>query len=300
MLQPNRCYYYLTYRCNSRCKYCNIWQSETDERESSIETIKDHITQLKGMGIQFIDFTGGEPFLKAGFPEILKHAKAVGFPTVFATSGILYAEYAKSIRGVVDCINFSLDTLNHMKYRQRRGVDDLDKVLMGIETAQHLGQKMSLLVTVDEENIDELDDLYAFAKKIRCEMNINPVFSYFKNERFTAQSINRLLDFAHHNSVYVNQGQISLILDGGNKTKAPRCRAISRNTIISPNGYLLLPCYHKAIKRVPIDGSIADAYNSEAVREIQPQEGGYPFCEGCTINCYMDTANLRVGEYIPQ
>jgi len=256
--------------------------------------------QLKEMGIQFIDFTGGEPLLKEGFPEILKHAKALGFPTVFATNGILYAEYSKSINGVVDCINFSIDTLDHKKYRQRRGVDELDKVLMGIETAKQSGQKMSLLVTVDEDNIDELPDLYALAKQIGCEMNINPVFSYFKNERFTVQSINRLLDFARHNSVYVNQGQISLILDGGNKTNTPRCRAISRNIVISPDGYLLLPCYHKATKRVPIDGCIADTYNSEIVREIQPKEGGYPFCDGCTINCYMDTANLRVGEYIPQ
>lgn len=258
------------------------------------------MVQLKDIGIQFIDFTGGEPLLKEGFPEILEFAKALGFPTVFATNGILYAEYSKSMKGLVDCINFSLDTLDHKKYRQRRGVDELDKVLMGIETAQHLGQKMSLLVTVDEDNIHELDDLYTFAKKIRCQMNINPVFSYFKNECFTEPAVNHLLDFAHRNPVYINQEQISLILEGGNKTKAPRCRAISKNIVISPEGYLLLPCYHKAIKRVPIAGSLADAYNSEIVREIQPKEGSYPFCEGCTINCYMDTANLRVGKYIPQ
>ncbi|HEY9698406.1 MAG TPA: hypothetical protein V6D10_14165 [Trichocoleus sp.] len=51
--------YYLTYRCNARCHFCDIWALEP-KQEASLETIQQNPHDLKRLGIHF-DFTGGEP-----------------------------------------------------------------------------------------------------------------------------------------------------------------------------------------------------------------------------------------------
>ena len=44
------------------------------------------------------------------------------------------------------------------------------------------------------------------------------------------------------------------------------------------------------------DGDLEEILRGDRVSSLRAKEGRFPFCEGCTINCYMDTANLRVEE----
>jgi hypothetical protein len=55
----------------------------------------------------------------------------------------------------------------------------------------------------------------------------------------------------------------------------------------SPEDKLLLPCYHLGLEQIPINGNLAEIYQSEKVQKLVALEGRYPQCEGCTINCYM-------------
>jgi radical SAM protein with 4Fe4S-binding SPASM domain len=57
----------ITYRCNSRCKTCNIWKKQGDD-ELSKEEIK--LFFKKSKGFSWIDLTGGEPSLRKDFAEI--------------------------------------------------------------------------------------------------------------------------------------------------------------------------------------------------------------------------------------
>jgi len=57
--------------------------------------------------------------------------------------------------------------------------------------------------------------------------------------------------------------------------------------VISPDDKLLLPCYHLGIEEIPINGDLYSLFKSTRVQQIIANEGRYPGCEGCTINCYM-------------
>lgn len=55
----------VTYRCNSRCKMCNIWQIEHGE-----ELSPDVYRKLPA-GMDEVNITGGEPFLRSDLVEIV-------------------------------------------------------------------------------------------------------------------------------------------------------------------------------------------------------------------------------------
>lgn len=59
----------ITYRCNSRCKICNIWKKKP-KNELSLEEIKK-MTEKMGF-IHWVRMTGGEPFLRKDYVDIVK------------------------------------------------------------------------------------------------------------------------------------------------------------------------------------------------------------------------------------
>ncbi|HET9388618.1 MAG TPA: radical SAM protein, partial [Steroidobacteraceae bacterium] len=63
-----------TYRCNSRCQMCYIWQNPTDPRE---EVTLETLSKLPG-GFDNLNVSGGEPTLRRDLAELvdLLHPKA--------------------------------------------------------------------------------------------------------------------------------------------------------------------------------------------------------------------------------
>ncbi len=56
----------VTYRCQMRCKMCNIWQFPTDESKEISPKDIEKISNLK-----FINITGGEPFQRKDIEDIV-------------------------------------------------------------------------------------------------------------------------------------------------------------------------------------------------------------------------------------
>ena len=81
---PVLCNYYVTYRCNAKCSFCDIWEKPSPyvTTENALQNLKD----LKRLGVNVIDFTGGEPLLHRDLPELLKMAKDLGFITTVTTN----------------------------------------------------------------------------------------------------------------------------------------------------------------------------------------------------------------------
>ena len=117
---PFLCYYYITYRCNSRCDFCDIWKNPVNKKVSNakFEDVKNNLDGLKKLGVKVVDFTGGEPLLNEDLPKILRYAKSLGFNVKLTTNGILYPKIAYEIKGQIDWLSFSFDGLNPEEYIQ--------------------------------------------------------------------------------------------------------------------------------------------------------------------------------------
>ena len=286
---PVLCNYYVTYRCNARCSFCDIWEKPSPYIK--LEDVAKNLHDLKKLGVSVIDFTGGEPLLHQQIDQFLALAHDLGFITTLTTNCLLYPKFAERLKGKVDMLHFSLDASEKEIHDQGRGVACYDFVLESIRIAKSLGEKPDILFTVFSENINELKAVY---EQICVPNNllliINPAFEYnnvHTGASLSPEQLTYISDFGKRRKVYLNEGFIQLRRDGGNHTASPVCRAASTTLVISPENELILPCYHLGIKKYPIQGNLYNLYQSKEVKEQINLEGKLPACEGCTINCYM-------------
>lgn len=282
---PLLCNYYITTKCNARCIFCDIYKKKGIH--ANIEDIKTNLQDLKKLGVRFIDFTGGEPLLHPQIHDILTHAKRLGFTTTVTTNCILYPTHHHEIKGLVDLLHFSLDAPIKEVHDKLRGVKCYDKVMDSIEIANSIGEKPDIIYTITDDTIQYIDKMVRFAQKKQLMLLCNPVFSYFHNPGVKNNTLNTILSFASKPYVYVNRGIIRLMKKGGNDIQNPRCRAVTTTIVISPDNYMLLPCYHKCSQKIPVNNRLSSLYYN-VIQNYRKKEGRFPFCKGCTISCYFD------------
>ncbi|MFD2514687.1 radical SAM protein [Pontibacter locisalis] len=287
--KPVLCNYYVTYRCNAKCSFCDIWEKPSPY--ITLEDVKQNLTDLRRLGVQVIDFTGGEPLLHRQIDEMLGMAHDMGFVTTLTTNGLLYPKMAERLKGKVDMLHFSLDSSDKTEHDTGRGVACFDFVMESIKVAKQLGEHPDILFTVFKKNLHQLEEVYEdIVLPNKLLLIINPAFDYNDidaGEQLTEEELKYLSDFGRRKRVYLNDGFVQLRRDGGNHVDDPVCKAASTTLVISPENELVLPCYHLGAKSFPVNGNLYDLYKSQEVEELKGQEGRLPECEGCTINCYM-------------
>jgi GTP 3',8-cyclase len=136
----------LTDRCNLRCAYCMPpegldWLPAptllTDE-----EVIRLARVGVERLGITEIRYTGGEPLVRRGLPDIIARTAALRpRPEIsLTTNGIGLARLAGALAGGgLDRINVSLDTLRPEVFRSLARRDRLADVLAGLAAAAEAG-----------------------------------------------------------------------------------------------------------------------------------------------------------------
>ncbi len=293
-MKPILCNYYITYRCNARCQFCTIWHDpEYQHRpDSKIEDVEENLSALKKIGVKFIDFTGGEPLLHPELPMYLALAKEKGFITSVTTNCLRYPDIARKLQGKVDLLHFSLDSTDARQHDALRGKAVHHRVLESIFLALQLGERPDLLYTVTRSNYRALEELAAFAAKYRLMLIVNPVFVYSNQLGLSESILDEVERFRNKPYVYMNLAMHKLIREKGNRRKQPICRAVTSTVVISPENELLLPCFHHAQTRIPIQSHLIEMMNSTPCREMKKKEGRFPFCEHCSINCYFDPSFL--------
>ncbi len=291
---PILCNYYLTYRCNAECSFCDIWQQPSGL--AKLPDIESNLKALKRLNVRFVDFTGGEPLLHPNLPEILHLAKSMGFITSVTTNTLLYPKRAEELAKKIDLLHFSLDSIHPEKHNEIRGVPCFDKLLESIRIARSLKEYPDILFTVQADNYREIPEVFAqICKPNKLALIINPIFEYgsITSESETEEMFNFIKRFARKHGVYLNSAFIKLRKNGGNDINNPLCKAVSEVVVISPENELILPCYHAAQEHLPIGTSLLDLRSCKAVKAHISMEGRHEFCQGCTVNCYFEPSFAR-------
>ncbi|MBE9182561.1 radical SAM protein [Oculatella sp. LEGE 06141] len=284
--------YYLTYRCNARCHFCDIWALEPPN-EANFETIQRNLSDLRRLGVKYVDFTGGEPLLRTDAPQIYEEAKRQGFLTSMTTNTILYPKRAKEMQGLVDFLNFSLDGADADTHDQSRGVQIFDTLVESVKLAHSLGEQPVLNHTVTAQNYQRIGEVAEFGQQLNARVWLNPAFtahSNYNGKKNPTPEIAEAIESSakQYRNVGYNKAALAFIEAGGNDTQNPRCKAVDAVIAISPDDKLLLPCYHFAQTGVPIEGRLYDLYReSETVDEYRQSQGKLSVCEGCTVWCYL-------------
>ncbi|MBT4485501.1 MAG: radical SAM protein [Candidatus Latescibacteria bacterium] len=294
-MKPFICNYYVTYRCNARCGFCAIWKDRNvpSSQEAPADVVCRNLTDIKRAGTKFVDFTGGEPLLYEGLPEVLDFAKKAGLRTTVTTNGICYPDRAADMAGKVDVLQFSLDSANAREHDAVKCVPSFDSVMESVETARSLGERPSFIHTVTDENLSSVPDVIQLARSLKVPLFINPCFSYPGNRGLSREGAVKLGALARGKGVMIDRGFLRFFIDGGNRCGNPRCLAVSSTIVISPDDKLIIPCFHYKTRELPIGGKLLELLASDEVINERRNEGRQPFCEGCTVYCYMRASLFR-------
>lgn len=161
----------LTGKCNLKCKTCKVWKNKSRDLEfSEWKKISEKIeTPL------WITITGGEPFLREDFSEIIKSICKNAKPVVLniATNGMLTEKIIKDIKKIKDSysgilrINISIDGLKET-HELIRGKVCYDRA---IETFRQLkrinGIQVGFHTTISKHNISEVKKIYEEHKSLK-------------------------------------------------------------------------------------------------------------------------------------
>jgi len=287
--KPFFCNYWVTYRCNSRCEFCNFWREDSykDIKDAEFCDAKKNLDDLKKIGVKFIDFTGGEPLLNEQLSEILAYAKKLGFFIKLSTNGYLYPKKADELKGLPDRIYFSFDTTSREEYKKIRGIDGYNKLIESIEIAKDINQDICLLYTVTDENIKNIKEIVNFSKENKIISYIHPCFSYFDNKGLSKNNIDKIKKFFWHPYVRMSLPQLDFHKKGGNDISNPKCKVGFSTIDIGPDDCLTIPCAHRYIEKIKINRKLYSIYRSEKWFEYFKNAGTYDFCSHCTIDCYF-------------
>ncbi len=176
----------ITYRCNSRCAMCNIWQ-RTNFQEIYPEAYLNLPANVKNINI-----TGGEPFLRSDFTEVFKTIaqNAPSADIVISTNGFatdLILEKMKSITHIKKDVKVavSIDGIGERHDRIRGVEGGFEKSLGTIKKLKEAGIKTKIGFTLSDDNFDQLDKVYELARAFNIEFSLAIVHSdnnYFQSE----------------------------------------------------------------------------------------------------------------------
>jgi MoaA/NifB/PqqE/SkfB family radical SAM enzyme len=106
--------------CNLKCQMCRR-PSETLFMDPDV--CKRGMTEAAQVGVEFISFSGGEPFVHPQILELLEHAFSLGVKVQMVSNGTLIREKHLELLSHLDCLTLSVDGTEeaHDHIRRRKG-----------------------------------------------------------------------------------------------------------------------------------------------------------------------------------
>ena len=170
---PNMVWWDITAACNLNCYYCYSASGCKKPDELTYEKTINIIDQLSQIGVFYIYFLGGEPFMKERFLDIINYTyDKAGMGVMITTNGTLINENMKETLEKVSCIRVSLDSANeeiHNKMRRRnfsfKKCNEALKILSDLNI-----NSFGINSTIGPDNYKNLEDLYNLAKSYNCNL----------------------------------------------------------------------------------------------------------------------------------
>ncbi|MGB9733418.1 MAG: radical SAM protein [Conexivisphaera sp.] len=100
--------YFVTYRCNLKCKFCFIRRDDSPELDT--QGAREVVRRICATGVPTLDFSGGEPFLRPDMEELGALSREMGCITGVNTNGTVIDERrAARAANSFDYITISID-----------------------------------------------------------------------------------------------------------------------------------------------------------------------------------------------
>jgi len=153
-------FFHILTQCNLNCRHCYINPAQHGSDILSLETITEWLQLFLDKQRQAnLILLGGEPTLHPQLDHIISAARQMGYGSItIDTNGYLFHDILNKITPTdVDFISFSLDGATPETNDAIRGNGCYETCIAGIRAAVSRGFKTSLIYTVSNKNIGELE-----------------------------------------------------------------------------------------------------------------------------------------------
>ena len=160
----------VTYRCNSRCKTCNVYEREVQEMD--LDEYEKIFHSLEKSPVWFT-ISGGEPFLRKDITDICKLIYRICRPEIIniPTNGILYKRIPEAVEEIVKAcpqteliINLSLDQVGeeHDKIRMVKGnYEKAMKTYAVLRKLKNPNFTLGIHTVISQFNVKRIPDIYS-------------------------------------------------------------------------------------------------------------------------------------------
>jgi len=164
---PLEAHLQLTNRCDAGCTGCYTGASpEGAPREWGAAEWKRAIDELAALGVFHLALGGGESATLPWLGEVAAHARARGVVPNLTTSGLAGLDRLLPIAHLFGQINVSVDGLG-AAYAAVRGFDGFAQADAAIAALRAVTPHVGINVVVTRHNFDQLDELFAYARRRR-------------------------------------------------------------------------------------------------------------------------------------
>ncbi|HOO20281.1 MAG TPA: radical SAM/SPASM domain-containing protein [Kiritimatiellia bacterium] len=180
----------LTYRCNSRCSMCNIWQHPTlPAEEVTLETL----AKLPG-GFDYLNLTGGEPTLRTDLEAVVDLLHPKTRQLEISTNGLQADKLERILRKHPDVkIRISLEGIgerNNAIRGEKNGFERKRDTMKRLKAAG--GCDLGFATTFQDDNCDQLLDLYRLCNSFGGEMATSALHNGYQFHKTDNEPYNRV------------------------------------------------------------------------------------------------------------
>lgn len=187
----------VSYRCNSRCKTCNVWQRPNDD--FTLEEYERTFASI-GRAAYWFTFSGGEPTLRRDLPDIVasayRHCRPgiINIPTNGIQDRLIPPRIEKVLQAAPDSeviINLSLDGIGEQHDRIRGVKGNFERALKTYAGLQVLKERYTNLTlgvhtVISNFNVGEFERIYRY---VRDELRPDSFISEIAEERVELDTV---------------------------------------------------------------------------------------------------------------
>jgi len=159
----------LTYRCPLHCPYCSNPIRASEGFELETDEWKRVVREAAALGVLQIGFSGGEPLQRRDLESLIQVAREAGLYTNLITSGLGLTESraALLVNAGLDSLQISFQAVEPNLADSMAGVrNSHNQKLRAVEIIRKTGIALSLNVVLHRRNIDQVEQIIAFAEKL--------------------------------------------------------------------------------------------------------------------------------------
>lgn len=150
--------------CNLNCKHCRISEKNKKEPALSLKESKELLAQLYYCGITKLNLSGGEPFIRKDFFDILEYANRFGDIVVTTNCTLLNETKCQKLAQFPNTrLSISIDGMEkvHDEFRGKQGT--FKKIVETLPLLNKYNIKFSIRYTISKDTIQDAKDVLKLA-----------------------------------------------------------------------------------------------------------------------------------------